>query len=75
MLQLLQAVGALPATVRRKQELERDDLNRYRGLGRLLNDLQGLVVATRKGEEGQGFYMHYSLSKGGAEWLARVLEP
>ena len=74
-LQLLQAVGALPATVRRKQELERDDLNRYRGLGRLLNDLQGLVVATRKGEEGQGFYMHYSLSKGGAEWLARVLEP
>ncbi|MFM7452750.1 MAG: hypothetical protein ACKO1V_02095, partial [Cyanobium sp.] len=75
LLQLLQAVGALPATVQRKQELERDDLNRYRALGRLLNGLQGIVVATRKGEEGRCTYLHYSLSDGGAEWLARVLDP
>jgi hypothetical protein len=75
LLELLQAVGALPVTVRRKQELERDEINRYRGLGRLLNDLQGLVVATRKGEEGRCSYLHYSLSDGGADWLARVLDP
>jgi hypothetical protein len=74
-LQLLQAVGALPATVQRKQELERDEINRYRSLGRLLNDLQGIVVATRKGEEGRCTYLHYSLSDRGAEWLAGVLEP
>ncbi|MEB3317839.1 MAG: AAA family ATPase, partial [Cyanobacteriota bacterium] len=74
-LQLLQAVGAVPETAQRRRDLVGEDLNRYRGLARLLNDLQGLVVATRKGEEGQGFYLHYSLSKGGAEWLARVLEP
>ncbi len=72
---LLPAVGALPATVQRKQELERLDLNRYKGLGRLLNNLKGIVVATKKGEEGRGYYMHYSLSEGGAEWLAGVLEP
>ena len=72
---LLPAVGALPATVQRKQELERLDLNRYKGLGRLLNNLKGIVVATKKGEEGRGYSMHYSLSKGGAEWLAGVLEP
>ena len=75
LLQLLQAVGALPATVKRKQELERLDLNRYKGLGRLLNNLKGIVVATKKGEEGRGYSMHYSLSEGGAEWLAGVLEP
>jgi hypothetical protein len=75
LLQLLQAVGALPATVQRKQELERVDLNRYKGLGRLLNNLKGIVVATKKGEERGGYYMHYSLSEGGAEWLSRVLEP
>jgi hypothetical protein len=74
-LQLLQAVGAVPASVQRKQELERDDVNRYRSLGRLLNDLRGIVVATRKGEEGRCSYLHYSLSDRGADWLARVLEP
>ncbi|MFO0037319.1 MAG: hypothetical protein ACK522_00025, partial [Synechococcaceae cyanobacterium] len=75
LLQLLQAVGALPATVKRKQELERLDLNRYKGLGRLLNNLKGIVVATKKGEEGRGYSLHDSLSEGGAEWLAGVLEP
>ena len=75
LLQLLQAVGALPATVQRKQELERVDLNRYKGLGRLLNNLKGIVVATKKGEERGGYSLHYSLSEGGAEWLAGVLEP
>ena len=76
MLQLLQAaVGAWPATMQRKQELERLDLNRYKGLGRLLNNLKGIVVATKKGEERGAYYMHYSLSEGGAEWLSRVLEP
>ena len=59
----------------RLQATERDDLNRYRGLGRLLNDLQGLVVATRKGEEGRCSYLHSSLSDCGADWLARVLDP
>ncbi len=59
----------------RLQATERDDLNRYRGLGRLLNDLQGLVVATRKGGEGRCSFLHYSLSDGGADWLARVLDP
>jgi hypothetical protein len=75
LLQLLQAVGALPATAERKQELEREDLNRYKSLGRLLNDLRGIVVATKKGGEGRGFSIHYSLSDGGADWLAQVLEP
>jgi hypothetical protein len=75
LLQLLQAVGALPATAQRKQELEREDLNRYKSLGRLLNDLRGIVVATKKGGEGRGFSIHYSLSDGGADWLAQVLEP
>jgi hypothetical protein len=75
LLQLLQAVGAVPATAQRKQELEREDLNRYKSLGRLLNDLRGIVVATKKGGEGRGFSIHYSLSDGGADWLARVLEP
>ncbi|MFN9659340.1 MAG: hypothetical protein ACK6BC_03035 [Cyanobacteriota bacterium] len=59
----------------RLQATERDDLNRYRGLGRLLNDLQGLVVATRKGGEGRCLYLRYSLSDCGADWLARVLDP
>ena len=76
LLQLLQAaVGAWPATMQRKQELERLDLNRYKGLGRLLNNLKGIVVAIKKGEERGVYYMHYSLSEGGAEWLSRVLEP
>ena len=59
----------------RLQATERDDLNRYRGPGRLLNDLQGLVVATRKGKEGRCSFLHYSLSDCGADWLARVLDP
>ena len=59
----------------RLQATERDGLNRYRGLGRLLNDLQGHVVATRKGEEGRCLDLPYSLSDGGADWQARVLDP
>jgi hypothetical protein len=75
LLQLLQAVGALPEAVRRKRELEGDDLNRYKGLGRLLNDLPRIVVASRHGEGGQGYTLRYSLSDCGADWLARVLDP
>jgi hypothetical protein len=33
--------------VRRKQELEREDLNRYKTLGRPINDMEGVVVAGR----------------------------
>jgi len=47
LLGLLQAVGALPASERRKQELEREDLNSYKTLGHLLNDMEGVVVAGR----------------------------
>ena len=75
LLELLQAVGALPDTVRRKRELEGGELNRYKGLGRLLNDLPGIVVTSRHGEGGQGYTLRYSLSDCGADWLARVLEP
>lgn len=75
LLELLQAVGALPASVRRKQELEREDLNRYKTLGRLLNDLEGLVMAKKVSGEGQGYCLHYSLSSAGAKWLERVLDP
>ena len=39
------------------------------------SNLQGLVVATRKGEEGRCLDLHYSLSDCGADWLARVLDP
>ncbi len=72
-LSLLAACCAGP--VCRLQATERDDLNRYRGPGRLLNDLQGLVVATRKAEEGRCLYLRYSLSDGGADWQARLLDP
>jgi hypothetical protein len=75
LLQLLQAVGALPEAVRRKRELEGDDLNRYKSLGRLLNDLPRIVVASRHGEGGQGYTLRYSLSDCGADWLAQVLDP
>jgi len=47
LLELHQAVGALPPSVRRKQWLEREDLDRYKNLGRLLNDMEGVVVAGR----------------------------
>jgi hypothetical protein len=40
-----------------------------------VDNLQGIVVATRKGEEGRCSYLHYSLSDRGADWLSRVLEP
>ena len=66
LLELLQAVGALPASVRRKQELEREDLNRYKTLGRLLNDLEGVVVATRMPADGQGYCLRYGLNGAGA---------
>jgi hypothetical protein len=74
LLELLQAVGALPASVRRKQELEREDLNRYKSLGRLLNDLEGVVVATRMPADGQGYCLRYGLNGAGAKWLERVLD-
>jgi hypothetical protein len=74
LLELLQAVGALPASVRRKQELEREDLNRYKTLGRLLNDLEGVVIATRMPADGQGYCLRYGLNGAGAKWLERVLD-
>ena len=74
LLELLQAIGALPASVRRKQELEREDLNRYKTLGRLLNDLEGVVVATRMPADGQGYCLRYGLNGAGAKWLERVLD-
>ncbi|MFM7732674.1 MAG: hypothetical protein ACKO6F_04270, partial [Cyanobium sp.] len=54
LLELLQAVGVVPETVRRKRELEGEDLNRYKAQGRLLNELEGVVVASRVAGEGQG---------------------
>ena len=66
LLELLQAVGALPASVRRKQELEREDLNRYKSLGRLLNDLEGVVAATRMPADAQGYCLSYGLNGAGA---------
>jgi hypothetical protein len=69
LLELLQAVGALPASVRRKQELVREDLNRYKTLGRLLNDLEGVVVATRMPWDGQGYYLRYGLNGAGASQM------
>jgi|694.fasta_scaffold09829_29 hypothetical protein len=74
LLELLQAIGAVPASVRRKQELERDELNLYKGLGRLLNDLKGMVVITRIPGEGQGYSLRYALNAAGARWLEQVLE-
>ena len=47
LLELLQPVGAFPASVRRKRELKREHLNCYKALGHLLNDLEGVVGATR----------------------------
>ena len=52
--------------MRRKQELEREDLNRYKTLGRLLNDLEGVVVATRMPAEGQGYCLRYGFNAAGA---------
>ena len=74
LLELLQAVGALPASVRRKQELEREDLNRYKTMGRLLNDLEGVVVVTRLVGDCQGYCLRYGLNGAGAEWLERDLD-
>ncbi|MFM9102068.1 MAG: hypothetical protein ACKOPS_12370, partial [Cyanobium sp.] len=74
LLELLQAIGAVPVSVRRKQELEREDLNLYKGLGRLLNDLKGMVVITRIPGEGQGYSLRYALNGAGARWLEQVLE-
>jgi hypothetical protein len=56
----------LPASVRRKQELEREDLNRYKTLGRLLNGLAGVVVTRRVEGEGQGYCLRYGLNGAGA---------
>jgi len=67
LLELHQAVEALPASVRRKQWLEREDLNPYKTLGRPINDMEGVVVAGRLAGEGQGYCMRYGISATGAE--------
>jgi hypothetical protein len=51
---LLQAVGAVPETVGRMRDLEGEDLTRYKTLARLLTHLKGVVVSSRKTEEGGG---------------------
>ena len=73
MLPLLQAVGAVPESAQRMRDLEGDDLNHYKTLARLLTHLKGVVVTTRKTEEGGGYSLRYSLSTAGAKWLAEVL--
>jgi hypothetical protein len=72
-LQLLQAVGAVPESAQRMRDLEGEDLTRYKTLARLLTHLKGVVVSTRKTEEGGGYCLRYSLSTAGAKWLAEVL--
>jgi hypothetical protein len=71
LLQLLQAVGALPEAVRKKQELRGEELSRYKTLGRLLNDLEGVVVASRVAGGGQGYCLRYGIIAGGVEWLEK----
>ena len=73
LLELLQAAGAIPQAVRRKQELRGEELSRYKALGRLLNDLEGVVVASRVAGEGQGYCLRYGLSAAGVEWVERGL--
>jgi hypothetical protein len=73
-LQLLQAVGAVPESAQRRRDLEGEDLTRYKTLARLLTLLKGVVVSTRKTEEGGGYCLRYSLSTAGAKWLAEVLD-
>ncbi len=72
-LQLLQAVGAVPEAAVRMRDLEGEDLTRYKTLARLLTHLKGVVVSSRKTEEGGGYSLRYSLSTAGAKWLAEVL--
>jgi hypothetical protein len=73
-LQLLQAVGAVPETAQRRRDLVGEDLTRYTTLARLLTHLTGIVVSTRKPEEGGGYCLRYSLSTAGAKWLAEALD-
>jgi hypothetical protein len=73
-LQLLQAVGAVRESAQRRRDLEGEDLTRYKTLARLLTLLKGVVVSTRKTEEGGGYCLRYSLSTAGAKWLAEVLD-
>ena len=72
-LQLLQAVGAVPEAAQRMRDLEGEDLTRYKTLARLLTHLKGVVVSSRKTEDGGGYSLRYSLSTAGAKWLAEVL--
>ncbi|MEB3184181.1 MAG: AAA family ATPase, partial [Cyanobacteriota bacterium] len=72
-LPLLQAVGAVSEAAQRMRDLEGEDLTRYKTLARLLTHLKGVVVSSRKTEEGGGYCLRYSLSTAGAKWLAEVL--
>jgi hypothetical protein len=71
LLELLQAIGVAPAEARLKRDLEGEALTTYKGLGRFLGSLDGLVTSTRVGTSGQSYYLRYGLSDAGAEWLAR----
>ena len=72
-LPLLQAVGAVPEAAQRMRDLEGEDLTRYKTLARLLTHLKGVVVSSRKTEDGGCYSLRYSLSTAGAKWLAEVL--
>ena len=43
-------------------------------MGRFLGELDGLVLATRVASSGQGYYLTYSLSEEGLEWVCREFE-
>jgi len=49
-------------------------LNAYNSLGRLLGSLDGMVTTTRVGISGESYFLRYSLSDEGAEWLKREFD-
>ncbi len=71
LLDLCQVIDLVPFGARMKKDLEGDDLKAYKAMGRFLGDLDGLVLATRVPSSGQGYYLTYSLSEEGLEWVCR----
>jgi hypothetical protein len=53
LLELLHAVGVVPVRVQRKLNLNWHDLNLYKGLGRLLKAMEGMVETTRVSAKGR----------------------
>ena len=74
LLDLCQAIDLVPFGARMKKDLEGDDLKAYKAMGRFLGELDGLVLATRVASSGQGYYLTYSLSEEGLEWVCREFE-